>query len=106
MGDRLGWLRRWLNARHINNLTSRFGDTQTCPWCRQCAQTGDGWRFDEYRPQPFFDVLTCGVCGGTSLWQFGPAMMFMASLEPPRPAFEDHIFLPRARLASAIEKEG
>lgn len=47
----------------------------------QCAQSGPGWNFNPH--DPFLDVLTCGVCGGTSLWRFEIGMIFIKELDPP-----------------------
>lgn len=82
-----GGLRAWLDRRRDDRLCRRFGGIQTCPWCRQCAQHGDGWSFTDYSVSPFLDVLTCGVCGGTSLWHFGLGMHWAGPLDPPQSAW-------------------
>lgn len=84
-------LRNWLARRHEEALLKRYGGIQTCPWCRQCAQSADDWHFDPWEPSPTFDVLTCGVCGGTSIWLFTIGMIYMGPLEPPKPAHEPRI---------------
>jgi hypothetical protein len=89
VAGRLAPLHRWLNRRRDQQLLHRWGGIQTCPWCRQRAQHGLGWSFQEWDRDPFLDVLTCGVCGGTSLWRFEMGMMFIGSLTPPTPAFPD-----------------
>lgn len=54
-------------------------------------QSNDGWSLKEWDRSPFFDVLTCGACGGTSLWRFELCMVYMAPLLPPEPAFKAKI---------------
>lgn len=74
-------------ARRYERLMHRFGGIQKCTWCRQIAQHEQGWGFRAYEPDPGLDVLTCGVCGGTSLWLWGHGMHFIRPLDPPKPAF-------------------
>jgi hypothetical protein len=78
-------LEAWLRRRRENQLLERWGGIQTCPWCRQCAQSEPGWGFTPYEGDLFLDVLTCGVCKGTSLWKFELGMFFVAPLNPPVP---------------------
>lgn len=81
-------LEAWLKARRIDRTLRRYGGIQTCPWCRQCAQDANvDWRFDRWERDPFVDVLTCGVCGGTSLWRFELGMFYIGPLAPPEPAW-------------------
>lgn len=75
----------WLEQRRRERLTTRFGGIQRCPWCRQCAQDGNGWSFSPWSQNPLHDVLTCGVCGGTSIWHFAMVMVPLCALEPPAP---------------------
>jgi hypothetical protein len=83
---------RWLRRRKEQRLLRRFGGIQTCPWCRQCAQAGEGeWHFKPWVADTSLDVLTCSVCTGTSIWLWGMGMHFMAALDPPKPAFEARI---------------
>jgi hypothetical protein len=84
-------LRNWLKRRHEHALMKRYGGIQWCPWCRQCAQSEGDWRFDPWEVSPTLDVLTCGVCGGTSIWLFAPVMIYMGALNPPMPAHEARI---------------
>ncbi|MDB5358811.1 MAG: hypothetical protein JWO51_108 [Rhodospirillales bacterium] len=85
-------LRDWLKRREHERLLRRFGGTQTCPWCRQCAQEGDGpWSLATWERDQFLDVLTCGVCGGTSLWRFEMLMLYVAPLCAPVPDFQPDI---------------
>lgn len=74
-----GWCRR----KKRDLLTRRFGGTQICCWCRQCAQDRDGWSFKPWQRDRMLDVLTCSVCGGTSLWSFQVGMLWVGPLEPP-----------------------
>lgn len=89
MMDKIGALGRWSVRRAEERLLRQFGGIQTCPWCRQCAQMGDGWHFGTWDRDPFLDVLTCGVCGGTSLWRFEIGMIYIGALVPPAPAWPD-----------------
>lgn len=63
----------------------RFGGIQRCPWCRQIAQSGTGWSFERLDTSGPFDLLTCGVCQGTSVWIFGMGMHAIGPLAPPPP---------------------
>lgn len=91
----------WLERRRHDRLLQRFGGTQQCPWCRQCAQDGDGWSFVPWEGNEFHDVLTCGVCGGTSVWHFGMGMQAIGPLAPPQPdpGFPNHVERDRIRHA-------
>lgn len=81
----LNRLRNYLNQRHADKLLQQFGGIQQCPWCRQIAQSGESWNFRYWSKDPLLDVLTCGVCGGTSLWRFELGMMWIGPLDPPKP---------------------
>lgn len=74
-----------LQERRFDRLMQRYGGIQTCPWCRQCAQSSGDWSFTEWEGNPFHDVLTCGVCGGTSVWHFAVGMIAIGPLDPPKP---------------------
>lgn len=87
----LGWLGnlekrviRFLYRRMLDRLLIRYGGIQRCPWCRQCAQASDGWRFDS-ETDPTIDALHCGHCGGVSRWRFEHGMMSLnpVGLSPP-----------------------
>lgn len=65
---------RWLHRRMLDRLLRRYGGIQMCPWCNQCAQAHDGWRFDSVT-DPSIDALHCGNCGGVSRWRFEWGMM-------------------------------
>lgn len=75
-----------LIERRNERLMHRFGGIQTCPWCRQIAQTAPGWSFTPYKPDPMLDLMTCGVCEGTSLWRFEIGMIYHGPLDPPKPS--------------------
>lgn len=81
-------LEKALTERRHTRLAERFGGIQQCTWCRQIAQDKPGWHFSTYSENPMLDVLTCGVCGGTSLWMWGMGMHFVRPLDPPKPLFE------------------
>lgn len=76
----------YIHRRNTDQMTSRFGGVQRCPWCRQWAQSVDGWNFRASEVEPMHDVLTCGVCGGTSLWHFAMGMHYIRPIDPPNPA--------------------
>lgn len=75
----------WSQERLDRQRVKRFGGIQTCPWCRQTANQGPIWRFDAWSRDPSLDVLTCGVCEGTSLWRFEMGMIYIGELSPPVP---------------------
>jgi len=83
--DLLSRAARWIKRRQEERLLNQFGGIQTCPWCRQCAQSEPDWRFRPWDRDPFLDVLTCGVCGGTSLWKFEIGMFYIGPLTAPEP---------------------
>lgn len=89
IGNMRGWLLERLVARHEDRLLRRFGGIQTCCWCRQVAQLGDSWHFEVWDGDLLLDKLTCGVCGGTSLWRFEMGMIYVKALNPPEPAWPD-----------------
>jgi hypothetical protein len=80
-------IRRLLDRMKQENLMRQFGGIQQCPWCKQIAQYGDGWNFKTYDENPMLDVLTCGVCDGTSLWLWGMGMHYQGLLMPPSGLF-------------------
>jgi len=81
----LNRVRSWLGRLENDNLVRRFGGVQQCPWCRQIAQSKEGWNFKPFADDAFLDVLTCGVCGGKSLWHFAMGMHYFGPLTPPQP---------------------
>jgi len=81
---RMGRLERWLKDRRLQRTLRLYGGTQTCPWCKQCAQEDNyKWRFDQSVKDPAMDVLTCGVCEGRSEWVWGLGMMYLRPLDHP-----------------------
>ncbi|MBS7810502.1 hypothetical protein [Roseococcus pinisoli] len=95
----------WISRRAEDRLMERFGGIQRCPWCRQFAQTQPGWSFRPWDDDASLDVLTCGVCRGTSVWLFGMGMHAMGPLDPPRPDPEFPNYVERTR-ALAAQAEG
>jgi hypothetical protein len=79
-------INEWSSKKMNERLAHRFGGIQACPWCRQIANQGAEWGFSEWERDPFIDVLTCGVCGGESLWRFEIGMIYIGPLEPPKPS--------------------
>lgn len=99
----------WLQRRKEVRLMRRFGGIQWCPWCRQVAQSNaGGWSFKEWEGNQFHDVLTCGVCSGTSVWHFAMGMIPVGPLDPPPPCpdFPDHTERDRRNLSSPNTHEG
>lgn len=78
-------IRRWLDRDQREGLIRKFGGIQKCTWCRQWAQTGEGWAFETWDRDPMLDKLSCGVCGGTSLWRWEMGFMYIGPLAPPVP---------------------
>ena len=107
MFDLVKFAEKW-SARKINERRMRrFGGIQTCTWCRQTANQGENWSLKEWARDPFIDVLTCGCCGGTSLWRFELGMIYIAALNPPKPFFPDKAFYSasKARLTAVPDAE-
>lgn len=80
------YIGRWADRKRREKRLNKFGGLQTCPWCRQEAQSSDGWGFKEWLRDPMLDVLTCGVCEGTSLWRFELGMIYIGPLDAPKPS--------------------
>lgn len=86
--DILKSLHRWCERRLEIRAMKEFGGIQWCTWCRQVANQNGKWTIEEWKRDPMLDVLTCGVCGGESLWRFEMGMIFIAPLTPPKPQSE------------------
>ncbi|SNY94085.1 hypothetical protein SAMN04515647_4408 [Cohaesibacter sp. ES.047] len=95
-------LNEWSGRKILDNLRKRYGGIQSCPWCRQCAQSQSGWSFNQWGRDPFLDVLTCGVCGGQSLWRFEIGMIYIGPLAAPNPS---HAAVPYYDIENAKLKE-
>ena len=78
-------IHKWSSDKIEERLSHRFGGIQYCPWCKQIAQSKPNWYFAEWDRDKFLDKLTCGVCGGTSLWKFELGMTYIGPLDPPVP---------------------
>lgn len=76
----------WSRRRLLERLARRWGMIRTCPWCRQCVETDGRHQMRASDLSPMFDTFTCGVCGGESHWEFGPAPMIRGLGSPPAPA--------------------
>ena len=68
-------LHAWSGDKLRGRLLERWGMIRTCPWCRQCVEAGGNHEMRTSDISPMFDTFTCGVCGGESHWEFGPAPM-------------------------------
>lgn len=75
-----------LAKRKEDQMIYRFGGIQKCPWCRQWAQSEPGWSFAMSPEEPQHDILTCGMCRGTSLWHFAFGMHYVRPIDAPKPA--------------------
>ena len=78
------WLRKKLDERQETSLLRRWGGIQLCPWCLQYVQKSGDWSIAAWDRDPFLDVITCGPCGGTSLWRFEMLMIYIGPLAPPK----------------------
>jgi hypothetical protein len=99
---------RWIVRRRERRALRLYGGIQWCPWCRQCAQLGDDWYFREWERDTFLDVLTCGICGGLSLWRFEMGMIYVGPLSPPTPKTPavDFYDIPNACLRARASQGG
>ncbi len=77
----------WSKRKLHDKLLCEYGGTQTCPWCRQCAQSQKGWHFKDWDRDPMLNELKCGICGGTSLWRFELGMIYISPLISPTPNY-------------------
>ena len=77
------WIVRKVDEHKYKAATEKFGGSQTCPWCKQCANQGNKWSFTTFELDPFFDKLTCGICGGTSIWMFTLLMTYVGPWRHP-----------------------
>lgn len=98
-------LHNWTSAKLEDRLLKKFGGIQTCPWCLQRIQAFGDWSIEEWTKDPFVDVITCGPCGGTSLWRFEMGMLYVGPLNPPQPKHDPAPYydIVRARLRKTTE---
>lgn len=83
-GVAVGRIEAWLRKRREDAMLKAYGGIQSCPWCKQCAQENNAdWHFDAWPEDRMYDLLTCGVCGGTSLWIWGHGMHYQRPLDHP-----------------------
>lgn len=73
----------WSSSKLEERLLKKFGGLQTCPWCEQTVQSKEGWSIIPWNKDPMLDVITCGPCGGTSLWRFEMMFIYIGALEAP-----------------------
>lgn len=81
----------WADRKKLKSIVRRHGGFQWCPWCRQCAQSKPGWSITPCSQDPYLDILTCGVCGGTSFWHWEMTMLYVGPFDPPEPNFKPDI---------------
>ena len=85
LGDRfINRLHDWTAGKKRESLLRDFGGIQWCPWCLQCVQSKNGWLIQDWARDPMLDVITCGPCGGTSLWRFEMGMVYVGPLDAPK----------------------
>ena len=75
----------WTAGKLHGRMLQRWGGIQQCPWCEQWVQERGSWSIEEWDRDPMLDVITCGTCGGTSLWRFEMLMIYIGPLAPPKP---------------------
>ncbi|WP_270374931.1 hypothetical protein [Marinicauda sp. Alg238-R41] len=80
------WLKRRIEKCEHADLLDRYGGTQGCPWCRQTMQRYPDTRMVTFDGDPMLDEITCGNCGGSSLWRFEIGMVFVCVGEAPKPS--------------------
>jgi hypothetical protein len=83
--DLIKTLNIWTEEKLHRRLLRSYGGTQVCPWCCQIVQKHGDWSFKPWDRDPMLDVVTCGPCGGTSLWRFEIGFIYIGPLEPPSP---------------------
>jgi len=87
LGDR--WItgfprrvRRWLERCEAALVDERCGGNQRCPWCRQGVNHFKATSITA-TPDGFTDAITCGNCGGSSLWKWEIGFFYICRLVPP-----------------------
>ncbi len=78
-------INKWSQSKIEDDLCKKYGGIQWCPWCGQVMQLHGDWGFKEWAKDPMLDVLTCGPCGGTSLWRFEIGFLYIGPLDAPKP---------------------
>jgi hypothetical protein len=84
--DLIERLHNWTSQKIGERLLRKWGQTRECPWCRQIIEQGGNHKIRQSEHCPFFDTFTCGICGGESHWEFGPAPLARGLGKPPEPA--------------------
>lgn len=74
----------WSKRKVITERLHKFGGIQGCPYCEQVMQMHGNWSIKTWDRDPFIDVITCGPCGGKSLWRFEMGMIYIGPLTPPQ----------------------
>ncbi len=95
---------KWAARKTEEELLRKFGGIQTCPWCSQTVQLHGDWSIKAWDRDPMLDVITCGPCGGTSLWRFEMGMIYIGPLSPPKPKHKavDYYDTSKARLTPTM----
>jgi hypothetical protein len=86
--DIIKQINNWTNAKLKERMLVKFGGIQGCPWCSQIVQSTDGWSMKVWDRDSDITKITCGPCGGTSLWRWEFGMMFIGPLDPPKSKYE------------------
>ena len=85
MADLVDRIHAWTSEKRHMRTLMRWGQTRTCPWCRQCVEEDGNHEMAVCTDCEMFDTYTCGNCGGKSAWEFGPVPMFRLLISPPVP---------------------
>ena len=81
---KMGRIESYFQKRRLRKTIDRWGSLNKCPWCKQCVQdANDKWNREVYSLNPLYDIVTCGVCKGTSLWRFEMCPIFIGPLDHP-----------------------
>jgi len=78
-------VRAWLENAERELTLRQCGGDQRCPWCRRWMNGFLGTECEEF--DSILDELTCGACGGTSLWKWEVGFFYVCEGEPP-PAYD------------------
>lgn len=70
------------NKKH-ERMLDKFGGTQTCPYCLQFVQSGDGPTIYDHPNDPLVDVIECGGCKGESIWRFELGFFYVGPYKAP-----------------------
>jgi len=78
----------WVNTKRDSALLDICGGTQKCPYCLQIMGHGEDTPIEPYTEDKGLDVITCGTCGGKSLWRWEIGFLYYGSLTAPVAKFD------------------